>query len=75
MTADRRGGSACVSWKKGVCGRMKRMTMLVAVMLVLAIEGAIWINLSVPYFMGNPIFYLAYLIGRAIDGELVTCEI
>ena len=37
------------------------------VMLVLAIEGAIWINLSVPYFMGSPIFYLAYLITSSIQ--------
>ena len=37
------------------------------VMLVLAIEGAIWINLSVPYFMGSPIFYLAYLIISSIQ--------
>ncbi|MGN0794918.1 MAG: MMPL family transporter, partial [Aristaeellaceae bacterium] len=37
------------------------------VLLVLAIEGAIWINLSVPYFMGSSIFYLAYLIISSIQ--------
>lgn len=35
--------------------------------LVLAIEGAIWINLSVPYFRIYTIFYLAYLIISSIQ--------
>lgn len=30
--------------------------------LVLAIETAIWINLSIPYFAGQTIFYISYLI-------------
>ena len=37
------------------------------VILVLAIEGAIWINLSVPYFRICTIFYLAYLIISSIQ--------
>ena len=37
------------------------------VILVLAIEGAIWINLSIPYFGGYTIFYLAYLIISSIQ--------
>ena len=37
------------------------------VILVLAIEGAIWINLSVPYFRIYTIFYLAYLIISSIQ--------
>lgn len=32
------------------------------VILVLAIETAIWINLSIPYFIGGYLFYIAYLI-------------
>ena len=30
--------------------------------LLLTIESAIWINLSVPYFAGNPLQYIGYLI-------------
>lgn len=30
--------------------------------VVLVIQGAIWINLSFPYYMDQPVFYLAYLI-------------
>lgn len=34
----------------------------IPVILVLAIETAIWINLSIPYFKGETLFYIAYLI-------------
>lgn len=37
------------------------------VILVLAIENAIWINLSIPYFRSQVIFYLAYLIISSIQ--------
>lgn len=37
------------------------------VLLVLSIETAIWLNLSVPYFMGTPIFYVTYLIISSIQ--------
>ncbi|SDB25287.1 efflux RND transporter permease subunit [Eubacterium oxidoreducens] len=37
------------------------------IILVLAIETAIWINLSIPYFMNNAIFYIAYLIISSIQ--------
>jgi predicted RND superfamily exporter protein len=30
--------------------------------LLLTIETAIWVNLSIPYFIGEPIFFLGYLI-------------
>ncbi len=39
----------------------------IPVILVLAIETAIWINLAVPYFAGNSIFYIAYLIISSIQ--------
>ena len=39
---------------------MKSIT--IPVILVLAIETAIWINLSVPYFANDFVFYIAYLI-------------
>ena len=37
------------------------------VILVLAIETAIWINLSLPYFVDNTVFYIAYLIISSIQ--------
>ena len=37
------------------------------VVLVLSIETAIWVNLSVPYFSGKTIFYIAYLIISSIQ--------
>ncbi len=39
----------------------------IPVILVLAIETAIWINLAVPYFAGKSIFYIAYLIISSIQ--------
>jgi len=35
--------------------------------LVLSIETAIWLNLSVPYFVDSPIYYLAYLIISSVQ--------
>lgn len=37
------------------------------VILVLSIETAIWLNLSVPYFMDSAIYYIAYLIISSIQ--------
>lgn len=37
------------------------------VILVLAIETAIWLNLSVPYYTDAPVFYIAYLIISSIQ--------
>lgn len=48
--------------------------------LVLSIETAIWINLSVPYFTDNSIFYIAYLIissvqlGATVDYAILLTE-
>ena len=36
-------------------------------MLVLCIETAIWMNMAVPYFGGQPVFYLAYLIISSVQ--------
>lgn len=44
---------------------MKSVTL--PVILVLAIETAIWVNLSVPYFTDSVVFYLAYLIISSIQ--------
>ena len=44
---------------------MKSVTL--PVVLVLSIETAIWINLSVPYFTGQHVFYIAYLIISSIQ--------
>lgn len=35
--------------------------------LVLGIETAVWLNLAIPYFAGNNIFYVAYLIISSIQ--------
>ena len=35
--------------------------------LVLSIETAIWLNLSVPYFSDKPIYYIAYLIISSVQ--------
>ena len=37
------------------------------IILVLSIETAIWLNLSVPYFTDQPIYYLAYLIISSVQ--------
>ena len=37
------------------------------IILVLTIETAIWINLSFPYYMDSPLFYIAYLIISSIQ--------
>ena len=44
---------------------MKSITL--PVFLVLGIETAIWINLAIPYFTDQPIFYIAYLIISSIQ--------
>lgn len=38
-----------------------------SILLVLSIETAIWINLSIPYFNDQSIFYIAYLIISSIQ--------
>ncbi len=35
--------------------------------LVLCIETAVWINLAIPYFCDNPVFYIAYLIISSVQ--------
>lgn len=35
--------------------------------LVLAIETAVWLNLSIPYYMDTPLFYIGYLIISTIQ--------
>lgn len=42
-------------------------SVVLPIILVLAIETAIWINLSIPYFMDSTIFYIAYLIISSIQ--------
>ena len=42
-------------------------SVVLPVILVLSIETAIWINLAVPYFSGESIFYIAYLIISTIQ--------
>ena len=40
---------------------------ILPVILVLSIETAIWVNLSIPYFTNSTIFYIAYLIISSIQ--------
>lgn len=42
-------------------------SLILPVILVLSIETAIWINLSIPYFTDQTIFYIAYLIISSIQ--------
>lgn len=42
-------------------------SIIVPIILVLIIETAIWINLSIPYFQGTTLFYIAYLIISSIQ--------
>ena len=42
-------------------------SLVLPIVLVVSIEAAIWMNLSCPYFMGQNIFYIAYLIISSIQ--------
>ncbi len=42
-------------------------SLVLPVILVLAIETAIWINLAIPYFADKSIFYIAYLIISSVQ--------
>lgn len=39
----------------------------IPIILVLGIETAVWLNLSIPYFTGSTVFYIAYLIISSIQ--------
>ena len=53
-------------------------SLIAPIILVLSIETAIWINLSIPYFSDQTIFYIAYLIissiqlGATVDYAILT---
>ena len=55
-------------------------SVVLPVLLVLAIETAIWVNLSIPYFTGQTLFYIAYLIissvqlGATVDYAILMSE-
>ncbi|MGN0306282.1 MAG: RND family transporter [Lachnospiraceae bacterium] len=42
-------------------------TLTLPIILVLTIETAIWLNLGLPYFQGQPLFYIAYLIISSVQ--------
>ncbi len=50
------------------------------IILVLAIETAIWINVAIPYFQGSVVFYISYLIissiqlGATVDYAILFTE-
>ena len=37
------------------------------ILLILVIQGSIWINFSVPYFTGTPLFFMSYLVVSSIQ--------
>lgn len=55
-------------------------SVVLPVILVLTIETAIWINLSIPWIMNKPLFYIAYLIissiqlGATVDYAILLTE-
>lgn len=55
-------------------------SLILPVILVLSIETAVWINLSIPYFAGQRIFFVAYLIissiqlGSTVDYAILLTE-
>ncbi len=55
-------------------------SVVLPVLLVLAIETAVWVNLSIPYFTDQKIFYIAYLIissiqlGATVDYAILLTE-
>ncbi len=42
-------------------------SLLLPFILVLTIESAIWINLAIPYFMGEPINFIGYLVLSSVQ--------
>ncbi len=42
-------------------------SLTIPVILVASIEGAIWLNLAIPYFTGEPLFYIGYLIISSVQ--------
>ena len=55
-------------------------SLILPILLVFVIQGAIWINLSVPYFMGNEINYIGFLIistvqlGATVDYAIIMSD-
>ena len=42
-------------------------SLVLPVILVATIETAVWINMSIPYYLDQPIFYIAYLIISSVQ--------
>ncbi|MDR1765600.1 MAG: MMPL family transporter [Lachnospiraceae bacterium] len=42
-------------------------SILLPIVMVLVIETAIWLNLSIPFVLGTPVFYISYLIVTSIQ--------
>ena len=53
---------------------------VLSAVLVLTIETAVWINLTIPFITGSPLFYIAYLIissiqlGSTVDYAILLTE-
>ena len=42
-------------------------SLCIPVILVLVIQTSIWINMSIPYFMGSPLIFIGYMIVSAVQ--------
>jgi len=42
-------------------------SLVVPVILVMVIQSAIWINMSIPYFAGSPLIFIGYMIVSAVQ--------
>ncbi len=55
-------------------------SIVLPLILILVIESSIWINLGIPYFSGQPLFYIGYLIistvqlGATIDYAILFTD-
>lgn len=55
-------------------------SLILPILLVFVIEGAIWINLGIPYFMGSDLNYIGYLIintvqlGATVDYAIILSD-
>ena len=55
-------------------------SLVLPIILVLSIETAVWLNLAIPYFSGQSIFYIVYLIissiqlGATVDYAILLTE-
>lgn len=47
---------------------------VILVLLIVVIQGSIWINFSFPTLMEQPVHFLNYLIVQSIQSEILQAE-